>query len=70
LTRDAVPATGEDVFANHNQVVDQIIASRGLRYLGDLHLDASSVQIDNTKTVATHRGRATARLRLHDRERH
>jgi hypothetical protein len=41
------------VFANRDQVLDQIIASRVLLDPAGLHLDLDSVQIHNTKTVAT-----------------
>ena len=48
-----IESTRDDVFANRYQVLDQIIASRGLLDVSGLHLDVDSVQIHNTKTVAT-----------------
>jgi hypothetical protein len=41
------------VFANRYQVLDQVIVSRGLLDPAGLHLDADSVRIHDTKTVAT-----------------
>ena len=48
-----IDATQDEVFANRYQVLDQIIASRGLLDSNSLHLDVDSVEIHNTKTVAT-----------------
>jgi hypothetical protein len=48
-----IDRTEDEVFANRYQVLDQIIASRGLLDPGGLHLDVDSVRIHATKTVAT-----------------
>jgi endonuclease/exonuclease/phosphatase family metal-dependent hydrolase len=48
-----IDSTRDEVFANRYQVLDQIIASRGLLDPGGLHLDVDSIQIHNTNTVAT-----------------
>jgi endonuclease/exonuclease/phosphatase family metal-dependent hydrolase len=48
-----IESTRDDVFANRYQVLDHIIASRGLLDPSGLHLDVDSVAIHDTKTVAT-----------------
>jgi endonuclease/exonuclease/phosphatase family metal-dependent hydrolase len=48
-----IASTENEVFANRYQVLDQIIASRGLLATTGLRLDPDSVAIHNTKTVAT-----------------
>jgi hypothetical protein len=48
-----IDATDDEVFANRYQVLDQILASRGLLDPAGLHLDVDSVRIHDTKTVAT-----------------
>jgi endonuclease/exonuclease/phosphatase family protein len=48
-----IESTRDDVFANRYQVLDQIIASRGLLDASGLHLDVESVEIHDTRTVAT-----------------
>jgi hypothetical protein len=60
-----IDATEDETFANRYQVLDQIIASRGLLDPGGLHLDVDSVRIHNTKTVAT---QPAGRPRPFDRE--
>ena len=48
-----IDSTDDEVFANRYQVLDQIIATRGLLDPAGLHLDVGSVRIHDTKTVAT-----------------
>lgn len=48
-----IASTADESFANRYQVLDQIIASRGLLDPNSLHLDPNSVKIHATKTVAT-----------------
>lgn len=48
-----ISSTKDETFANRYQVLDQIIATRGLLDPNGLHLDPDSVQIHNTNTVAT-----------------
>jgi hypothetical protein len=48
-----IDSTEDETFANRYQVLDQIIASRGLLDTNGLHLDIDSVQIHDTRTVAT-----------------
>jgi hypothetical protein len=48
-----IDRTEDETFANRYQVLDQIIASRGLLDPAGLHLDVESVRIHDTKTVAT-----------------
>jgi endonuclease/exonuclease/phosphatase family metal-dependent hydrolase len=49
-----------EVFANRYQVLDQIVASRGLLHEEGLRLDLESVEIHRTSTVATPSGRPRA----------
>jgi hypothetical protein len=48
-----IDATEDEVFANRYQVLDQVIASRGLLDPSGLYLDVDSVRIHNARTVAT-----------------
>jgi hypothetical protein len=48
-----IASTPDETFANRYQVLDQLIASRGLLDRRGLHLDADSIRIHNTNTVAT-----------------
>jgi hypothetical protein len=48
-----IESTEDETFSNRYQVLDQVIASRGLLNPNGLHLDVGSVAIHATKTVAT-----------------
>jgi hypothetical protein len=48
-----IASTQDETFANRYQVLDQLIASRGLLDPAGLRLDPESVRIHNTNTVAT-----------------
>jgi endonuclease/exonuclease/phosphatase family metal-dependent hydrolase len=48
-----IASTQDESFPNRYQVLDQIIASRGLLHTDSLHLDPDSVHIHDTNTVAT-----------------
>jgi endonuclease/exonuclease/phosphatase family metal-dependent hydrolase len=52
-----IDSTEEEAFANRYQVLDQMIASRGLLGAAGLRLDVGSVRIHSTPTVATPSGR-------------
>jgi hypothetical protein len=48
-----ISSTKDETFANRYQILDQIIASRGLLDPNGLHLGPDSVEIHHTNTVAT-----------------
>jgi hypothetical protein len=52
-----ISSTPDEAFANRYQVLDQIVASRGLLTEGGVRLDVDSVAIHRTDTVATRTGR-------------
>jgi hypothetical protein len=52
-----ISSTPDEAFANRYQVLDQIVASRGLLTEGGVRLDVDSVAIHRADTVATRTGR-------------